>query len=296
MKIELRQIRYFLVVAEELSFRKAAQRLNMAQPALSRAIQQLEDRLNAPLFTRTSRSVVLTAAGEVFLQGCGAICEQVDALENRVHQTVAGKVGSLVIGYTDIAISGELPALVKAFQAIYPDIHIDLVHDFTFQQTEKLRNGTLDFGFLTLPVNDPQIEHLNVQRDEFVVVMPESHPLAQEDEMELEWLANEPFIIGPDASWNSYNPQMKALCLGAGFLPNVKQEAYNGEGILGLISANMGVTIYASCIANYHRRGIAIKPIAHCDAEIITAMAWNKNDTTPVRQRFIDFVKDLQGE
>ena len=295
MKIELRQIRYFEAVALELNFRRASERLNMAQPALSRAIQQLESRLGTALFVRTSRNVALTPAGRVFLEGCSSISQQVDSLENRVLQAATGEVGNLIIGYTDFVISGVLPKLIKAFQSAYPGIHLELVHGFSYEQVTMLKDLKLDFGFLTTPINERELDHIQVQRDSFVVVMPGNHPLAERESIELASLANEPFIIGTEASWSRYNVQMNKLCLSAGFLPKVKQEAFNSEGIFGLISANMGLTIYPSCVSNYFRHGISIRPIANSNAELITAMAWNNEHISAAQQCFIEFIRTTDG-
>ncbi len=292
MKIELRHIRYFEAVAQELNFRKASERLNMAQPALSRAIQQLENRLGTALFVRTSRNVALTPAGRIFLEGCSSISQQVDKLENRVMHAATGEVGNLIIGYTDFVISGTLPQIIKAFQSAYPDIHLELVHGFSHQQVSMLKNQTLDFGFLTTPINEIDLDHIPVQRDSFVVVLPDSHPLAQQDCIELASLANEPFIIGNEASWSRYNVQMNKLCLSAGFLPKIKQEAFNSEGIFGLISANMGLTIYPSCVSNYFRHGVCVRPIANSDAELITAMTWNKEHVSAAQKCFLQFIRE----
>ena len=290
MNIELRHIRYFKAVALEMNFRKASERLNMAQPALSRAIQQLEARIGAQLFIRRSRGISLTAAGRIFEQGCGAISGQVAALEGKVKQAAAGEVGELSIGYSDFAISGVLPKIISDFRFAYPEIHLNLIHSFSQKQIELLNNRDLDFGFLTIPVSG--LKHIPVQRDSFVVVMPEYHPLADLDQVELSALKDEPFIIGTDDSWSRYNVQMNKLCLTAGFLPRVIQEAYNSEGIFGLISANMGLTIYPSCVANYVRSGVAIRPIKDSDSFLTTAVTWDDTVTNETQTCFLKFIRN----
>ncbi|MGY8871040.1 MAG: LysR family transcriptional regulator [Pseudomonadales bacterium] len=292
MKIELRHIRYFEAVVQEMNFSKASERLNMAQPALSRAIQQLEDRLGAKLLTRTSRNVSLTPAGKVFLEGSTAITQQVDTLEKRVLQAVAGEVGNLTIGYTDFAIGGVLPEIIKKFQSAFPDIHLELVHGFSLQQITRLKNKELDFGFLTIPINEPELDYIPSQEDSFVGVLPENHPLVSQDSIRLSLLENEPFIIGTEDSWSRYNVQMNQLCLSAGFLPKVKQEAFNSEGIFGLISANMGLTIYPSCVANYWRHGVKIRPISEESSKLVTAVAWNKEYISAAQKCFLNFIRE----
>jgi DNA-binding transcriptional LysR family regulator len=292
VKIELRHIRYFEAVVQEMNFSRASERLNMAQPALSRAIQQLEDRLGAKLLTRTSRNVALTPAGKVFFEGCRSIAQQVDLLEKRVLQTVTGEVGNLTIGYTDFAIGGVLPEIIKKFQNTYPGIQLELVHEFSMQQIDRLKNKELDFGFLTSPINEQTLDYIPVQEDSYVVILPENHPLAAYDSINLSMLENEQFIIGTNDSWSRYNIQMNQLCLSAGFLPKVKQEAFNSEGILGLISANMGLTIYPSCVLNYWRHGVKIRPISDKDAKLCTAATWNNEYVSAAQKCFIKFVSD----
>jgi len=292
MKIELRHIRYFEAVAQKMNFREASERLNMTQPPLSRAIQQLEDRIGTRLLERTSRNVSLTPAGKVFLEGCSAIIQQVDTLEKRVLKAAAGEVGNLIIGYTDFAISGVLPEIIKQFQSTYPGINLELVHNFSMQQITKLKNKELDFGFLTMPINESELDYIPTQKDSFVIVLPERHPLAGQESIKLSQLAHEPFIVGTDDSWSRYNVQMNQLCVSAGFFPKVKQEAFNSEGIFGLIAANMGLTIYPSCVSNYWRHGVKIRPISGEDSQLITAISWNKEHVSAAQHCFINFIRE----
>jgi len=293
MKIELRQIRYFEAVAAELNFHKASEHLHISQPALSRAIQQLENRLGTTLFERSSRNVELTPAGKVFLENCQSISQQVNNLEKRVTQASLGVAGNLMIGYTGFSIAGVLPNIIKTYNNLHPGINLTLDSIPSYQQIDMLINKKLDFGFLTAPINDSALNYILVQKDPLVVILHVDHPLAKQEEIELSSLANEPFIIGTEAHEARYNAIMKAICLNEGFLPKVKQIAFNHEAVVGFVSANMGVALYPSCLSNYLRNDVTTRPlIINSDAEITTALAWNKESTDVIHQRFIDFVSE----
>ena len=211
-----------------------------------------------------------------------------------MYLSASGQLGALTIGYSDFAISGELPMLVKEFQARHSGISLQLVHHFSEHQLIKLRQREIDFGFLTSPISEPEFGHIQIQKDSYVVVLPENHPLAEESMVDLGALAEEPFILGNDDYWTRYNVQLQQLCKNAGFVPHVKQEAVNCDGILGLVSAHMGLTIFPSCISNYHRQGVVIRPITDQSAALITSVTWHKEAMSPTHACFLEFVREYQ--
>lgn len=176
MKFGLRHIRYFMAVAEELHFRRAAERLGIAQPALSRAVRDLEEQLEVTLFDRTNRSVQITQAGTTFLEGCRVV---INAVENTVENTRRvhdGQIGRLRIGYTDMAIAGLLPRRLKDFQAEQPGLVLQPHHDVTTAQLHKLDAGELDVGFVTGPISRLGYDQCLIQSERFVCVLYEHHP------------------------------------------------------------------------------------------------------------------------
>ncbi|MGH1426951.1 MAG: LysR family transcriptional regulator [Arenicella sp.] len=295
MKIELRHIRYFEAVAAELNFHKASEYLHMSQPALSRAIQQLESRIGAELFERSSRNVQLTPAGKVFLENCSSISKQVDNLEKRVTLASIGEAGNIMIGYTGFSIAGVLPNIIKTYTNKYPGINLMLDSIASNQQIDMLINKKLDFGFLTAPINDSALEYMPVQKDPLVVILHIDHPLAKLEKVELGALVDEPFIMGTEEHEARYNAIMQSICLSEGFLPKVKHIAFNHEAVVGLVSANMGVALYPSCICHFLRSDVTTRPIVNADVDIVTALAWNKDSTNTMHQRFIEFVSDLNN-
>ncbi|OYD25592.1 LysR family transcriptional regulator [Oceanimonas baumannii] len=287
MRAEWRQIRQFMAVAETLNFRRAAERLAIAQPALSRGIQQLEHQLGVRLFERNNRRVVLTEAGRVFRRGCGDLLVQLEETVVKTRKAGRGEAGSLSIGYTDFAITGVLPGLLERFRRRYPDIQIELHYGSTEEQRLALEEGKLDVAFLTSPFDNPDCGHQPVQQDRFVAVLPAEHPLAAREQVTVADLACEDFVVGVMSRWRHFRRHLDALCLKAGFEPRIVQEAYNSEGIFGLISARIGITILLECAANQLRTGLVLKPLTGTEERVVTEAAWRKADPNPMLVHFV---------
>lgn len=288
----MRHMRCFVAVAQTLNFHRAAERLNIAQPALSRTIRQLEDLLGARLLERSNRRVELTEAGRVFLDGCLRTLASAEKAVSDARKTVTGEVGHLTIGYTDFAISGSLPELMQEFRSRYPEITVDLIHMVTAAQLEALASGDIQVGVMTGPLSEPGLDHVTLQSERLVVILPEGHPLARLEAVPLHRLAGEAFVTGQAAHWRHYLSHMIAVCQAAGFRPRIVQEAYNSEGIFGLVAANMGVTLHVECARNYIRRGLVIRPLEDCDYRVPTVAAWHDAGISPPLGRFIDFVTE----
>ncbi len=283
-------MRYFTAVAEELNFRRAAERLRVAQPAISRAIRELENDLDTRLLERSNRRVELTDAGQVFLEGCRRVAGEIEALIEDTVRARDGEIGHVRIGYTDFAINGALPAVLQDFRARFPEVSVDLVHMVTATQLDALRRGEIEVGFVTGPIAEPGLERLVVQNEQLVVVLPEAHPLARLPAVPLAKLAGEPFVTGQAAHWQHFLSHMVRICHGAGFEPRIVQEAYNSEGIFGLVAANMGVSLHVEGAHNHIRRGVAIRPLSDCDERVPTEAIWRADKPSTARERFIETV------
>lgn len=287
---DLRYMRYFIAVAEELNFRRAAERLHVAQPAISRAIRELESDLDTRLLERNNRRVELTDAGQVFLEGCRRLAGDIEALIEDTVRARDGEIGHVRIGYTDFAINGALPAVLQDFRARFPEVSVDLVHMVTVTQLDALRRGEIEVGFVTGPIAEPGLERLVMQNEQLVVVLPEAHPLARLPAVPLAELAGEPFVTGQAAYWQHFLSHMVRICHGAGFEPRIVQEAYNSEGIFGLVAANMGVSLHVEGAHNHIRRGVAIRPLSDCDQRVPTEAIWRTDRPSAARERFIETV------
>ena len=296
MRFGLRHIRYFQTVAEELHFRRAAAKLNVAQPAISRAVRHLEQEVGVRLLDRSNRQVALTAAGETFLEGCREIANDLEAAVARARKAASGAAGHLQIGYTDFAISGSLPQILMAFRQHYPDVSVEAAHGVTRTQLEDLEAGRLDIGFVTGPLEHAGMEGLTVQQDRLIAVLYEGHPLARRARVPLRALAKEPFILGTMAAWQHYHDHLFRACRAAGFEPEVVQQASNSEGIFGLIACRIGISVQAACAQNYIRKGLAIRPLADCDATVPTVAAWHRERMTPAKQRFVELLASCRAD
>ncbi len=292
MSLGLQQFRYFIAVAEELHFRRAAERVNLSQPALSRAISRMEEAVGAALFDRNNRSVALTPAGARLLDGCTAALAVLDGAVEQARKLHTGERGRLTIGYTDFAIAGRLPQIVQAFRNAHPEIAIDAVHGCTRAQFADLEAGKLDIGFVTGPVPRRGYGSVPVQHDRFVVVLPDTHPLADRAAVDLADLADEPFVLGELPSWEHFHAHLFDLCRTAGFEPAVVQYASNSEGIFGLIACGMGVSIQVECLENYFRKGVVFRPLRHCAKTVPTLAAWRDDTVAPLKARFIEHLRE----
>nr|WP_298388523.1 LysR family transcriptional regulator [Ruegeria sp.] len=291
MNFRFRHLRYFLAVAEELHFRRAANGLGVAQPALSRAIRDLEADLGVTLFERSNKKVELTNAGRAFQKDCREIWNAVDQAVSNVRYVHQGLIGSLRIGYTDMAIGGVLPSLLTEFQACEPGIVLTPHMDPTIYQLQRLSDDEIDIGFVTGPIGETEYQQLPVQRESFVCVVYDSHPLASRDSIRLEELAQERFILGPAREWEHFQSYLLPMCRRAGFLPKVVQEAYNTTGIIGLVACGMGVTVHTEGVQNYLRTGVKVVPIDDLTEKLETIAVWKPEDLPGPRQKFIDFLK-----
>ncbi|SHK76678.1 transcriptional regulator, LysR family [Roseovarius marisflavi] len=293
MKFDLRHIRYFMAVAEELHFRRAAERLGIAQPALSRAVRDLEDQLEVRLFDRTNRSVQITPAGTTFLEGCRGV---INAVENTVENTRRvhdGQIGRLRIGYTDMAIAGLLPRRLKDFQAQQPGLVLQPHHDVTTAQLHKLDAGELDVGFVTGPISRLGYDQCLIQSERFVCVLYEHHPLANRKSIRLEELAHEDFVHGTSKDWEHFHAYLIPLCRRSGFVPRVVQEAFNSAGILGLVACGMGVTILTDSVRGSVGAGLIVVPLQDVSEQLQTVAIWKSETPDRATGLFIDFLREV---
>jgi DNA-binding transcriptional LysR family regulator len=291
--MNIRQMRCFSVLGDELHFRRAAARLHVSQPALSRSMQQLEEALGFPLLERDKRNVALTPAGRVYLDGCRSMLATLDATMGRARRAARGQIGEVRIGYTDIAVAGILPNVVRSFRSAYPGVTITANHGCSQAQIDDLDADRLDVGFLTGPWSRPGYETWPLQVDSLVAVLPERHRLAAKRTLSVDDFAHEPFVTGEPRFWAHFDSHFRALCTRAGFQPRVVQHASNNEAILGLVACGIGVSIQAETIRTSLRNGVVIRGLVGCAAEIPTLAAWRTDTHNPAKSNLITHVKGL---
>ena len=249
--IELRHLRYFVAVAEELHFGRAAQRLNLAQPPLSQQIRKLEEILGYPLFDRTSRSVTLTAAGQDFLERAQRTLRNVQRDIEETRSIGRGEVGSLHIGFVGSAMLTTLPDILRQYRAAYPGVRLHLHESFTAKVLEGLHNGSLDAGLLRDGGPADPMDGListTIYSEPFIAVLPARHPRALQKSISPAALRHDPFVYYSRSAGVHAFEKPLALCEEHGFRPQIVQEASNWLTILRLIGAGLGVSIAPACV------------------------------------------------
>ncbi|HEY1947700.1 MAG TPA: LysR substrate-binding domain-containing protein [Bryobacteraceae bacterium] len=246
--IELRHLRYFVAVAEELHFGRAAQRLHLAQPPLSQQIRKLEEILGHALFARTSRAVKLTSAGEVFLDRARRTLRNVEEDLEEARSVGRGEAGNLTVGFIGSSMLTPLPAMLGRYRKQYPRVHLQLREFYTSFVLQGLLKGTLDAG---IPRDGGPAEGLDVETlfsEPYVAVLPAKHPLARLKTLSAADLRDEPFVFYSQTAGNRAYEKPVSLCEEHGFRPHVVQEAPHWLTILRLVGAGLGVSIGPACV------------------------------------------------
>jgi DNA-binding transcriptional LysR family regulator len=281
-------MRYFVAVAEELHFGRAARRLNLAQPPLSQQIRKLEEELGAPLFTRTSRKVELTPHGKLFYQEACSILEQTSRAQEKVKASQLGEFGSLSIGFVTSAIYSVMTPTVREFHSLFPKVEIHCRELTSAEQVEALHKGVISIGFLRTPVFDERIHAHVLLRESLVLVLPEDHPAARKSKLSLSDFAEEPFILFPRRQGPSAYDQIIAACQQAGFSPVITQEGNEMQTLLGLVAAGLGVSLVPSSLQNLRRPAVVYKKLRAFTPQIEISLATRKDESMPVMTSFID--------
>lgn len=294
--MELRCLRYFIAIAEELHFGRAAERLYMTQPALSRQIRRLEDELGLQLLYRTKRSVHLTEAGKAFLPEARRVLQQADHAVQVAKQAARGEIGQIKIAFTASAMHGILPEILKAFRDCYPKVKLDMTEFCTLDQLEALRTKTVDVGFLHPPVNAPFLALAPLQGETFVVALPQHHPLAEQTTLQLESLSKEAFILHPRYEGPVLYDQIIDLCKQAGFEPYIAQEEIKHQARIGLVAAGVGIAFVPASLKGSVPAGIVYRPLCGPVPELQLAVAWRHNHDSPLLQGFLQIVQQTSSQ
>ncbi|MCG8992037.1 LysR family transcriptional regulator [Laribacter hongkongensis] len=288
--MELRHLRYFIAVAEELHFTRAAQRLNIGQPPLSQQIRALEQEIGASLFERTQRRVSLTPAGEHLLLRARAILADCDAAVAEAARIARGESGELRIGFTSSApLMPLLSRLLQAFRASRPQVRLSLSELFTTRQFDALLHRELDVGLvrdtgLQVPAG---LALIPLQRDRLNAVLPSQHPLAHRPGISLAELAGEAFIAHPPQTGSGLRRLIRQLCHEAGFEPLIQQESTEAITQIGLVAAGMGVAILPEQLASVHLPGAVHVPIHDDNAVVSMALACRQADNNQIVQEWL---------
>lgn len=290
--IELRHLRYFRAVAEELHFGKAAQRLNIAQPALSRQIRRLEEEIGTLLFARTQRSVALTAAGEVFLSRTREILNAVSMAAMEAKDTADGRLGHLRVAFIHSSTYNLIPNALDAFTTRHSGIRLDLQEMTVIDQLKALVGQDVDIGLLRPPVDNPLLEFESVTRETFVLAVPRPHPLAAENLVELQHLKNESFIMFDRRKSPLFHSRIMNACEAAGFQPRVTQEAIQIHTVLGLVGAGLGIALMPIAAVRQSTPRVRFLAVTPPIPSVEIGLAWRRDDQNPALAFFREAVKE----
>ena len=278
--MELRHLRYFAAVAEALHFGRAADRLHLAQPALSQAIRQLEAELGTPLFVRTTRHVALTPAGEFLQSEAARVLGAVDASVRGVRRIADGRQGLLRIAFTGTAAYTQLPRIARAVKREIPDLALEIHADLlTPAQVAGLTDGSLDLGVLRPPTTSDAVTVRTIAREPLVLAVAGDHPLATEPVVSVADLHAEKFILFAGAS-SVVNDAVLRSCRDAGFTPTVAHQVAGTAVMLPLVAAELGVALVPASVRAAPLDGVVLRELADA-ASIDLALAWRTDDDNP---------------
>ncbi|HEY7684213.1 MAG TPA: LysR family transcriptional regulator [Gemmatimonadales bacterium] len=290
-KLELRHLRYFIAVARELHFGRAAARLGIAQPPLSQQIQRLEQLLGARLLERTSRRVQLTDTGRAFLIEAERVLGAADTAVETARRVGRGESGELRVAFAATVMFLALPQIIREFRVRFPRVHLDLREMPTGPQLSGLKTGDIDLGFVREPRPDPELEIVTVMREPLRIAVNKSHPLAARPTLAVRDLAEEPFVLFPQELAPGLHAQVLGLCRAAGFTPNVVEESRELYTSVSLVEAGLGVSILPASVEKLGWQGVRYRPIPSASAQTSIAAAWRKGRARPVIHAFMGVVQ-----
>jgi DNA-binding transcriptional LysR family regulator len=284
---ELRHLRYFVVVAEELNFSRAATRLHMAQPPLSVAIRQLEQELGADLFVRTSREVKLTAGGRTLLEGARRTLAEADRAVAAAKRAAKGELGQLRMAFSWSARFETLPALGRAFREVSPDVELLTQEMWNAPMSEALRSGQVDLGISLCPEPAPGLASEPVRRERMIAVISSAHPLAAAGSVALGDLAEHTFLMFPPELGPRLYDAMVDMCRSAGFEPKLRNESFHTTWDLRLMGDGSPVAALApASVAVGAPAGVAILELSDPHAELETRLVWREDESSPMLVAF----------
>ncbi|NYG36230.1 DNA-binding transcriptional LysR family regulator [Janibacter alkaliphilus] len=287
--MELHHVRAFLAVAEELHFGRAAQRLHMAQPPLSRTIKQLERHLGCPLFERTTRTVRLTPQGEALIGPAQEIIRAVEHAERAVAHAEAGEIGRVRVGFAGPSSHELISELARTVRRTSPGIELELSSvTYGTEVVGQLLAGDLDVAMVRLATTPPGLASRIIREERYVVAMPDSHPLAEEPEVHLADLADEGWVTLSASSGSLVREALLEMAQDAGFVPRIAQQAPDSWTIMALVAAGVGVSLTIdTAFAAVDPSKVRVVPLAGEQTHTYASLAWREEDRSPALARVI---------
>lgn len=290
--MELRQLQYFLVVADELHFGRAAEMLNMSQPPLTVAIKKLERELSVQLFERTTRSVKLTSAGQLFRDSLAPVLADLDRVVAEVSEVNTGLRGKVSVGFVSSASYTVIPEAVALFRARRPQVELLLRPVTTDEQVDLLVEGNLDVGILRDPTRLPGMDMEQIHTEPLVLALPASHPLTNLDVVAVEDIAGEDFVLYPYKHMSGFFSVVHSLFDGYE-QPHIVEQAIHQETILGLVAAGLGMSILPESVSRFQMPSVAFRPIAtHPQSSLYMA----RGSANPAAAAFMECLREAQQQ
>jgi DNA-binding transcriptional LysR family regulator len=297
MNLELRQLRYFVTVAEELHFGRAAARLHMTQPPLSQAIAALEEQLGAALFLRNRRTVELTPAGAALLPEARRMLMEAAALPELVRRAASGEAGRLALAFITSADYSVLPPFLRRYSERYPSVHLTLQEATSDVQVEALLRGHVDAGLLIPPLPDKalaELDYMRVLDEPLILCAPAGLALPPNDApVLLQDLPHLPLIIFPREISPALHDAILSCFRAAGITPAIGQQAIQMQTIVSLVSAGMGLALVPQSVSNLMRPGVEYRALADPTPRVETGIAWRRDNPSPVLKGFLELLRTI---
>jgi DNA-binding transcriptional LysR family regulator len=292
--MELRHLRYFVAVAEELHFGRAARRLNLAQPPLSQQIRSLESELGLALFHRTSRKVELTEAGNLLLAQARLVLMQAETATQTMRAAHRGEAGRLTIGFTTSAVYSLVPAILREFNRSRPHVEIRCLEMNPEQQLSALQERQIQVSFTRTPLGDAGLQTELLDREGFVMALPVDHPRAGQVRLRLRDFSGEGFILFSRHQGSAIYDAIIASCQKAGFSPRIAQEGGGVQTILALVAAGLGVAMVPASLRHLQRPGVVYRELPASDTQEVGLMlVWRKDDRSPVVESLVKIAREV---
>jgi DNA-binding transcriptional LysR family regulator len=291
--VDLRHLRYFIAVAESLSFTRAAEKLHIAQPPLSQQIRQLEEAIGVTLLHRTKRHVELSEAGAVFLQHARQIIGATQNAAVEAQRAQRGEIGRLAVGFFEHMSYTLLPPIFREFRERYPKVELDLRWFPVIGQADALHSGQVDISFMRPVFDADGITSEVILREPFMLAVPDRHRLAKEESVSIKTLADERFIMYAPRLAPDFHEMITSMCVAAGFLPAVALEVGQVYTALGLVGAGAGIAFVPSSVQSVHFDHVVYKTITGRTPKIEVSLGWKQRNPSPLLLAFVEIAKGL---
>ncbi|MFW6773223.1 LysR family transcriptional regulator [Nocardioides sp. CPCC 205120] len=286
--METRRLEMYVSLVDAQSFRTAAERLFISQPALSQQIIRLETDLGLQLLDRSTRPFTVTAAGQEFYLRCRAVLEQVHDLEGLLNELHAGELGRVRVAMTRALVYGHLPTVIREFRDASPRVEVPITYSTTVQILEELEGGRQDVALLLTQHRDKGFESRELFREPYLLALPDDHPLAANDEVAIADLRNEQIITIPRHAAPENHDALVVACMRAGFSPRGPVAAGSYLDHVGMVSAGAGVSFVPRSLTALRLPKVVYRPLVEPQLDAVVSLTWHPDRTTPVTSRFID--------